>query len=73
MDPSMGWALSFWIAWFLDLFGIRAKRSGSNPEVTRQPGGKERQPKTWKQSESDEPHYSSLIDKRLTKVSAILD
>ncbi len=74
MDPSMGWALSFWIAWFLGLFGIELDSdTGSSPEVTKQPGGKERQPKTWKQSESDGPLPDPPIDKRLTKASAILD
>lgn len=74
MDPSMGWALSFWIAWFLGLFGIELRSdTGSSPEVTKQPGGKERQPNTWKQPESDEPRHSPLVDKRLTKASAILD
>jgi hypothetical protein len=57
MDPSMGWALSWWIAWFLSLFGMEVEReskqrSGSNPGVTRQPGGKPRQPKSSRWSET---------------------
>ncbi len=82
MDPSMGWALSWWIAWFIRLmeqytpfnFDVESKqRSGSIPGVTRQLGSKPRQPKTWKQSEGNDPLPDPPIDKRLTKASAILD
>lgn len=78
MDPSVGWALSWWIAWFLNFFGMEVKgepkqRSGSIPGVTRLPGGKPRQPKVRKQSGEEGSLPDDLIDTRLTKASAILD
>lgn len=77
MDPSVGWALSWWIAWFLNLFGMEVKqdpkqRSGSSPGVTRQPGGKPRHPKIRKQSGEEGSLPDDLVDMRLARTPAIL-